>query len=246
VFNRALAKNISVWDLPHQLRLTAQYQVPRFRDSSIAFVSNRVVSSILSDWGIGVYVAYQSAGLLTRPSSNLNPNLNNFYGRGPGSAQLKKDADGNYMSPWSVNWVDNGGNQRTDPIDINCHCFDPTKTIVLNPAAWENVPAGQWAADQTDLRFYRGIRYPVENANLGRNFRFGEGRVNLNVRVEFNNIFNRMQIPQPAAGGNFATAPTQFTTGANAGLNSGGFGSIVPTSGTMGMRTGTFVGRITF
>jgi len=24
-------------------------------------------------------------------------------------------------------------------VDINCHCFDPTKTIVFNPAAWAKV-----------------------------------------------------------------------------------------------------------
>ena len=27
--------------------------------------------------------------------------------------------------------------------DPNCHCFDPSKTFVLNPAAWVNPPAGQ-------------------------------------------------------------------------------------------------------
>jgi hypothetical protein len=245
VFNRRLGKNLSGNDRPHELRVTAQYQVPRLKDSGMAFVSNRFVSAILSDWGVGAYLSYVSAALVGRPSSNLNPNIGQFLGRGPGPAQLKIDpATGTYMNPWSVDWVDNSGTRRTDPIDINCHCFDPTKTIVLNPAAWENIPAGQWGAQQDSLRFFRGFRYPTENANFSRNFRIKEG-INFNVRIEFNNVFNRMQLPFPNLG-NFATQPTRFTTGPNAGLYSGGFGTIVPTSGTNGMRTGTLVGRLTF
>jgi hypothetical protein len=115
---------------------------------------------------------------------------------------------------------------------------------VLNPAAWENIPDGQWGADQSTLRFFRGIRQPTENVNISRNFRFKE-RFVLNVRVEFTNIFNRTRLPGPNLG-NFQSTPTQFTSGGNAGLYSGGFGTIVPVNGTGGMRSGTFVGRFTF
>ncbi len=244
-YNRALAKDISVNDLPHQFRLTVQYQVPRLRDSGMPVVSNHIVSSILSDWGIGAYLNYQSAGVLGRPSSNGTTPISQFLGYGPGSAQLKKNADGSYMNPWSVDWTDNSGKHRTDPIDINCHCFDPTTNIVLNPDAWENIPNGQFAADTSTLRFYRGIRYPTENANISRAFRITE-RVQLNIRIEFNNVFNRMQVPQPTTTGNFASTPTKFTSGANAGLYNNGFGTIRPLNGTSGMRTGQLIGRITF
>jgi len=149
------------------------------------------------------------------------------------------------MSPFSVNWVDNEGKQRTDPIDINCHCYDPTKNQVLNPNAWENVPNGQWAADQSDLRFFRGIRQPTENANFARNFRVKE-KVTLNVRVEFNNILNRMILPNPTTLGNYAAAPTKFTSGASNGLLSGGFGTYSVLNGVGNQRTGTFVARLTF
>jgi len=144
-----------------------------------------------------------------------------------------------------VDWTDYSGTHHTDPIDINCHCFDPTKTIVLNPNAWDNVPDGQWAADNSTLRFYRGFRQPVENANFSRSFRITE-RVNLNVRVEFNNVFNRMQLPAPTTAGNFASTPIKFNSGSNSGLYSGGFGTILPLSGTNGMRTGTLIARIMF
>ena len=44
----------------------------------------------------------------------------------------------------------------------------------------------------------------------------------------------------------FATNPTLQTTGAYLGAYSAGFGTVNPTTGTSGYRTGTFVGRITF
>lgn len=246
VFNRELGKNLGAFDLPHQLRVTAEYRVPQLSNSGMPFVSNRIVSYILSDWGLGVYLNYQSAPLLGRPSSNNTTPISQFLGRGPGPAQLKIDpATGKYMNPWSVNWVDNKGRQRTDPIDINCHCFDPTKNVVLNPNAWENVPNGQWAADFTALRFYRGMRIPTENANFSRNFRLRES-VMLHVRVEFNNIFNRMQLPNPSTAGNFAAQPTRITTGPNAGLYSAGFGTYDVLSGIGGQRIGTFVARLQF
>ena len=245
VYNRALAKNLSANDLPHQFRLTAQYQVPRIGGSGKGFLSNKIASAVLSDWGVGAYLNYQSAPLIARPSSNGSVPLSQFLGYGPGRAQLKTDGNGHYMNPWSVDWTDNSGKHHTDPININCHCFDPTKTIVLNPAAWENIPDGQFAPDDTDLRFFRGVRYPTENANISRNFRITE-RVQLNVRVEFNQVLNRMQVPQPSTAGNFVSTPTKFASGANKGLYSGGFGTIVPTSGTSGMRTGQLIGRITF
>jgi len=58
-------------------------------------------------------------------------------------------------------------------------------------------------------------------------------------------VLNRTRLPNPATSG-FLTQPTRFTSGINTGLYSGGFGTIVPTSGTAGMRSGTFIGRITF
>jgi Carboxypeptidase regulatory-like domain/TonB dependent receptor-like, beta-barrel len=244
-FNRSLGKTYSGNDIPHVLRLTLQYQVPRFRDSGTPVVSNRIVSSILSDWGIGAYMNYQSAGVLNRPTSNGSNPISNFLGYGPGRAQLKQNADGSYMNPWSVDWTDNSGKHRTDPIDINCHCYDATTNVVLNPNAWENIPNGQFGAQQDNLRFFRGIRRPKENVNLSRVFRITE-RVQLNVRAEFNNVFNRLTLPNPSTAGNFAAAPRKFTSGSNKGLYSGGYGTIVPTSGTSGMRTGQLIARITF
>ena len=94
----------------------------------------------------------------------------------------------------------------------------------------------------------------MENANFGRNFRIKE-RYSLNIRVEFTNLFNRLQLPTAAGAlgginlGNFTAAPTKFTSGPNAGAYSGGFGTIVTpfsTTGITGQRAGTVVARFTF
>ncbi|HLH44212.1 MAG TPA: carboxypeptidase-like regulatory domain-containing protein [Bryobacteraceae bacterium] len=243
VFNRQLGKNLGAFDLPQQLRLTAQYQTPRIK-SNKPVLSNKIVSYFLSGWGTAWYLNYQSAPLVGLPASAGTLPISNFLGRGPGPAQLMAGPDDGFMNPWSVDWYDNSGKHHTDPLDINCHCFDPTKTVVLNPAVWQNVPNGQWAANQSSIRFFRGMRVPVENANVSREFRFKEG-IRLNIRAEFTNIFNRLQYPGINLG-NFANAPTKFTTGANAGLYSGGFGTIVPETGTSGQRAGTIVARLTF
>jgi hypothetical protein len=238
IFNRSLGKNISANDLPFQIRFSAQYVTPR-----VNLWGSKVASYVLGDWTVGWYAQYQSAPIIARPASaGANP-ISRWLGRGPGPAERVAN-----QGLWSTNWVDYSGTVHTDPIDLNCHCFDPTKNIVLNPAAWANVPDGQWSSNQSTFRDYRGFRYPQENANFGRTFRLKE-KVTFNVRVEFSNAFNRTRLPQPssgAVGAGFATAPTKQTAGALTGLYSGGFGTVVPTSGTQGYRTGTLVGRITF
>jgi len=242
-FNRNLGKNLSPYDVPHQFRVSAQYEVPRFHSG---IFSNKVLSYIVSGWGTGWYLNYQSAPLVGLPTSTGAAPISNFLGYGPGPAQLIPG-----MSPWSVNWTDNNGVHHTDPLNINCHCFDVTKTVVLNPAAFTNVPDGQFAANEASIRSFRGFRYPAENANFSRTFRVKE-RYTLQVRAEFTNIFNRVQYAIPTGQttainlGNFATAPTTFTSGPNKGLYSGGFGTITPYAGAVGQRAGTLVARISF
>jgi hypothetical protein len=233
-----LGKNLSAFDLPHQFRFTAQYEVPRLH-TRLPVLSNNVVAYALSGWDTGWSLSYQSAGLVGLPTSAGSTPISNFLGYGPGPSQLVPG-----MSPWSVDWTDYNGVHHTDPLDINCHCFDVTKTQVLNPAAFTNVPNGQFAGNESSIRSFRGMRIPVENANFGRTFRIKE-RYSLNMRVEFTNIFNRLQYPAITLG-NQASAPTPFTTGVNKGLLSTGYGVINPTAGTSGMRAGTIVARFQF
>ncbi len=237
-FNRDLGKNLGPFDLPHQFRLAAQYEVPRIH-SELPVLKSKAVSYALSGWNMGWALNYQSAGLVGLPTSAGSTPISNFLGYGPGPAQLIPG-----MSPWSVDWTDYSGTHHTDPLNINCHCFDPTKTVVLNPAAFTNVPNGQFAANEASLRYFRGQRQPGENANFGRTFRIKE-RASLNVRVEFTNVFNRTQLPAITLG-NFSAAATKFTSGPNTGLYSGGYGTINPTAGTLNQRTGLLVARFSF
>jgi len=243
-FNRGLGKNISANDLPHAFRLTTQYEVPTRIHSDLPVLRNKVVAYALSGWSTGWTLSYQSARLVGLPTSAGAVPITNFLGYGPGPAQLIPG-----MSPWSVDWTDYDGNHHTDPLNINCHCFDPTKTQVLNPKAWTNVPDGQFAASESSIRSFRGFRTPQESANFGRNFRIKE-RVNLNLRVEFTNVFNRMlysSLTTPIViNTNFASAPVPFTSGPNKGLLSSGFGVVNPTAGTSNQRSGTFVARFQF
>jgi hypothetical protein len=244
IFNRRLGKNLSVNDLPHQFRASAQYQTPVLRGAGVW--GNPIVSAILSDWTIGTYLQYQSAPVLGRPTSVSSIPISQYLGRGPGPAQLKNGPDGKPMSPWAVNWTDKNGKVHPEPLDINCRCFDPTKTVVLNPNAWENVPNGEWANNFSTLRDFRGFRYPTENFNVGRTFRIREG-ITLNVRVEFSNAFNRTRLPQPTVNVPFGTlVTTQTTPGVYQGAINGGFGTVVPINGTADSRTGLFVGRLQF
>lgn len=149
------------------------------------------------------------------------------------------------MSPWAVNWVDYNGKVHPEPFDINCGCFDPARTIVLNPNAWESVPNGQWANHFSTIRSYRGMRRPQESANFSRNFRFREGRMMLQVRAEFNNVFNRTLLPQPlSAGQNFAANPT--TTGGIFTAGFGTFGNLTGGAAFGSQRSGMLIGRFTF
>jgi len=91
--------------------------------------------------------------------------------------------------------------------------------------------------------------------NIGRTFRFSE-KMSLNIRAEFFNIFNRMEINNPA---NSSTATPQgvrsctngpIAAGTNVckagGLTPSGFGSISYTGLQSQPRNGQIVARFSF
>jgi hypothetical protein len=235
-FNRSLGKDLSALDLPHQFRLSATYTVPQ--QKSGLFGKNKLVSYVVSGWQVGAFLQYQSAPILGQPASPTANPISQWLGYGPGPAQVVPG-----VSLLSTNWTDLNGVTHTTPIDLNCHCYDPRTTVVLNPAAWSAIPDGQFAANQSSLRYFRGIRQPNEDMNFGRNFRVME-KATLQIRAEWTNIFNRLLLPQPTSGlASYVTAPTKVN-----GLYTGGFGTIVPTAGNgiTSMRSGQVIARITF
>jgi hypothetical protein len=123
--------------------------------------------------------------------------------------------------------------------DLNCRCFDPNKVFVLNPKAWAQPAAGQWGTSAAYYSDYRFQRRPTENMAFGRTFRFKE-RMNVNIRLEFNNIFNRTYLVNPVSTNSLAT---QTVTG---GKTSAGYGWINTASVLNPPRNGTLVARFQF
>jgi hypothetical protein len=102
--------------------------------------------------------------------------------------------------------------------NLNCKCFDPGRTFVLNPKAWSDPADGQWGYGAAYYSDYRNRRQPDEQMSIGRIFRLRE-RMTFQIRAEFFNVFNRTVFPA-LSGNNPVTTPT-----ANAnGLLTGGFG----------------------
>ena len=133
--------------------------------------------------------------------------------------------------------------------DLNCHCYDPNTALVLNPAAWTNPAPGQYGG-----AFYygdfRGERRPVENMALGRHFQIRE-RVSLNLRMEFQNIFNRTYLNNPSNVSPQTAPVCKLTSGANGACSPGlqvvsGFGSINTSTVLYQPRTGQLVAQFQF
>jgi len=199
----------------------------------------RVVSHVVRDWQIGALLRYQSGALVqTPPSSN---NMLTELDRGPE----------NNPALWGGGhtfWNRVPG-QPEFLIDPNQKGFDPTKQLALNPAAWTDAAPGQFGTSTPYYNANRWQRQPSEAMSLGRNFRMGrEGRYNLQVRAEFQNIFNRLFYSMPAVGSFGNTNPNSPPANANPGgtLSSGyGFVNFVNGAGSQ-PRSGQAVARFTF
>jgi hypothetical protein len=131
--------------------------------------------------------------------------------------------------------------QSVFTVDPGCHCIDPNKnTQILNPGAWQDVPAGQWGVSAPTYADYRWVRQADEQISVGRVFPIKE-RVNFSFRIEMFNAFNRVTLPAPTA-----TNPGQTPTFDSQGRQTGGFGFINTINGINGARTGQLVARIQF
>jgi hypothetical protein len=123
--------------------------------------------------------------------------------------------------------------------NLNCHCIDPFKNLVLNPAAWTDAAPGQFGTAAPYYGDYRLERRPGEQMSIGRRIRMSE-KTFLQIRAEFFNVFNRTYLPNPSSGNPFAA-----TTYASNGNLNGGFGYINPLGNLFFQpRNGQLVARI--
>jgi hypothetical protein len=248
VFNRKSNKTLSGLDQPHSLIIAGNYKPPTVFAGASGFAA-KALSWVAREWQIGGVLRYASGIPFRVPGATTN--LNSLIFRGT----LMNRVPG--VPLYTDTWVDKKGQTHTnEALDINCGCFDPRKTFVLNPKAWENPPLGQFGVSNSHYGDFRQQRRPTESVSLARTFRFKE-RVSLMVRAEFTNIFNRMGLNVPSAGnpqstqtrdGNgFVTSGYGYIDPAPSGGNNTG-----PASATAGMfatpppRQGTIVMRLQF
>jgi hypothetical protein len=214
-FNRPNQKALSVFDQPFQFVFSGSYTIPKWNGNN---GTEKVLSWIARDWQIGTLLRYASGTPIPAPTSTngLATYLfqSTLFNRVPGVPMFTQD--------------------------LNCHCFDPNKTFVLNPAAWSNPAAGQWGTAAAYYTDYRYQRRPVENISFGRNFRIKE-RASLMIRAEFTNMFNRTQINNPTGTNALATQTTTPT-----GQTTAGFGYISTGTVFTAPRQGQLVARFQF
>ena len=230
VFNRDTNKQLSPLSRPVKLIISGTYTTPPTKGDGIAM---KVLSQAVRDWQMGAVLQYQSGALLVVPDSN-----NQLF------AQLNRG--GGLFSGGNTYWNFAPGKGPGDTFikDPNCHCFDPTQELVLDPKAWQDTPGGQFASTAAYYNNYRWQRQPSENVSLGRNFRMGhEGRMNLQIRAEMQNILNRHFYSTPTVANPIATTNR---TNPN-GTLSAGFGYVSWVNGAgSSPRTGLMVARFTF
>jgi hypothetical protein len=231
VFNRQNSKSYSGLDQPNQFVLAGNYTTPRVQMDGLG---GKLLSWAARDWTYGAVLRYASGIPFNVPAATTNLNALRFQGT-------------------RVNRVPG---EPLFTADLNCHCFDPNTTFVLNPRAWVNPAAGEWGYAATRYGDYRMQRRPSESMSIARIFRFRE-RMTLMLRAEFGNIFNRPGYNVPTNTNAFATQTVNA-----AGRNTAGFGFINPapvsgnntspaaaTGGTFATpppREGTLVARFQF
>jgi hypothetical protein len=227
IYNLGINKQLNPTVRPLALTITFTYTTPKFESASRAL---RAVSQVTRDWQLGAVLRYQSGALLGNPTS-----LNGL------TTQLARGGNTGGTNYWNLT-----GQNRYTITDPNCGCFDPQHAVILNTGAWTDAPAGTWSTSAPYYNNFRWQRQPAESMSFARNFRFGkEGAMNLQFRLEFQNIFNRTFLSAPSlANPNIAAGTTTY---AGQVINNSGFGTISTFNGAGAQpRSGQGILRFSF
>ncbi|HTR37706.1 MAG TPA: TonB-dependent receptor [Bryobacteraceae bacterium] len=241
VFNKDVNKQISGFSVPQELIIAFNYTTPKLEGS---WKGVGAVSWLARDWTVGGVLRYQSGLILQSPfsSNNLLSNL----ARGPA----------NNPAVWGggYTFMNRVPGQPLFTVDPNSH-FDPTKQLVLNPNAWVEPPYGTFGQSAPYFNDFRWQRQPAESLAFGRIFRIKE-RYQIQIRAEFQNIFNRLFYQAPADGAGFGVPFTSISSptlhGNPGGTLSAGYGYVNWVNGGQTQfggaqpRSGQVVARFTF
>jgi len=223
VFNRPQNKYISQYNRPFVYNLAANYTLPTIAQHW--GVAGKALSWAVRDWTLGAFLQYSSGLPILAPYAQNAIN----------SVTLR-----NISAPATGSFANRVPGMPLFTTDLNCHCFNPNTTFVLNPAAWTQPAAGQFGSSAAYYNDYRYQRRPVENLSLGRMFRITE-RANLNLRMEFTNVFNRTEVNNPTATNALATQTRNA-----AGQATAGFGWDNTATTFSAPRQGSIVARFQF
>ncbi len=230
-------KTISGLSIPQRIVIAANYLTPSWN-------TNKFVSLALKDWRLGAVFTYQSGVPIMAPRA--------ISGTGQGLENLLRLCapmgvfSGCNGSVWNgsspASYASRVAGEDLFLVNPN-EIANPFMQFMLNPKAWTSPPDGQYGPGSPYYNDYRYRRRPSENMSLARLFRIREG-MDLQLRVELMNVFNRVQIPNPGVefNSNDATLP-QVTD--PTGKTTLGFGYINPIDAA-GQRTGQIVMRFTF
>src|SRR6185312_15761288 len=223
--NKQLNQNVR----PLAMTITFTYTTPKIRADGMAM---KALSQVARDWQLGAVLRYQSGALIGLPTS-----LNGLI------AQMARG--GTAFGAGGTNFFNLTG-QPLFKVDPNCHCFDPQNTQVLNTAGFTDAPGGTWSTSAPFYNNFRWQRQPAESMSFARNFKIGkEARYNLQIRAEFQNIFNRLYLSMPSvANPNVPIATTNYN---GVPINNTGFGSIATLNGAGDQpRSGQIIARFQF
>lgn len=209
VFNRANQKAVSAQSQPVVLVVGYSYELP-------AVGPGRIAKAALRGWTLGGMLRYSSGLPIAVPSANNN--LTNVLPRASGTFASRVPGVPLFLK------------------DLNCHCFDPSTTFVLNPAAWTDPAPGQFGTSAPYYNDYRYQRRPDEEMSFGRTLHVRE-HMSLQIRAEFFNVFNRTEINNPTGSNALATPVVKN------GLTASGFGYINIGSVAFGPRSGQLVAQ---
>ena len=153
--------------------VSATYVTP-----NLGMIHNKILSYIAKDWTYGAFLQYASGLPIQAPYANNQLStllFNSIPGVTASTGTFANEVPG----------------QPLFTTNLNCHCYNPSTTFALNPAAWTNPPAGQFG---TSAAYYINYRQQPSGGKheSGRTWRIRE-RMSLNVRMEFNTSAGRSE-----------------------------------------------------
>ena len=238
VFDTAVNKQISGFNQPQVLVISFTYTTPKNKfggDSGGA----KALQWLSRDWTVGGVLKYASGFMIATPPSNSGL-LNELYG------------PGNNPAIWGGETIleNKVAGQSCLSVNPNSH-FDPTTTLALNPGAFVDTPNNNPGTFGTSAPYYANCRWqrqPSETLSIGRIFRIKE-KYQLQLRAEFQNVFNRVFYSAPAVGNTVTdtAAHSNLFSNGQAGALSGGYGFVNSLNGAGDIpRSGQLVARFQF